>query len=65
MLKDALSRQAEEAVRIFSRRPNELLNSKSQFNHPKIARVIVEKKNKYPKSRPDQVWEDTIPNSQT
>ena len=52
VFKDALSRQAEEAVRIFSRRPHELLNSKSEFNHPKIARVIVEKKNKYPKSGP-------------
>jgi hypothetical protein len=45
--KDALSRQANEAVRIFSRPDNELLNSKSEFNHPPLARVVVEKKNKY------------------
>ena len=47
--KDALSRQANEAVRIFSRPENELLNSKSEFNHPPLARVVVEKKNKYPR----------------
>ena len=45
--KDALSRQANEAVRIFSRPDNELLNSKSELNHPPLARVVVEKKNKY------------------
>ena len=32
--KDALTRQANEAVRIFSRPGKELLNSKSEFNHP-------------------------------
>ena len=42
--KDALSRQANEAVRISSRPTHELLNSKSEFNHPPTARVIVEKK---------------------
>ena len=41
---DALSRQANEAVRIFSRPDSELLNSKSEFNHPPLARVVVEKK---------------------
>ena len=47
--KDALSRQAEEAVRIQSRQPFQLMNSKSEFNHPPIARIIVEKhsKNQY------------------
>ena len=44
--KDALTRQANEAVRIFSRPAHELLNSKSEFNHPPMARVVVEKKNK-------------------
>ena len=45
--KDALTRQADEAVRIYSRNKSELLNSKSEFNHPPIARVTVEKKKKY------------------
>ena len=40
--KDALTRQANEAVRIFSRPGKELLNSKSEFNHPPLARVVVE-----------------------
>jgi hypothetical protein len=44
--KDALTRQANEAVRIYSRPAHELLNSKSEFNHPPMARVVVEKKNK-------------------
>ena len=40
--KDALTCQANEAVR---NTPNhELLNSKSEFNHPPTARIIVEKK---------------------
>ena len=42
--KDALTRQANEAVRISERQNYELLNSKSEFNHPPTARVIVEKK---------------------
>ena len=42
---DALSRQANEAVRIFQRPDKELLNSKAEFNHPPLARVGVEKKN--------------------
>ena len=46
--KDALTRQANEAVRIFSRPSHELLNSKSEFNHPPMARVIVEKKKFFP-----------------
>ena len=41
---DALTRQANEAVRISSRSAHELLNSKSEFNHPPLARVIVERK---------------------
>ena len=44
--KDALTRQANEAVRIYSRPSHELLNSKSEFNHPPLARVVVEKNNK-------------------
>ena len=34
---DALSRQANEAVRIENKNPEELLNSKSEMNHTKIA----------------------------
>ena len=41
---DALTRQANEAVRIFSRPSHETLNSKSEFNHPPLNRVVVEKK---------------------
>ena len=42
--KDALSRQANEAVRISNRLGSQLLNSKSEFNHPPLARVVVERK---------------------
>ena len=42
--RDALTRQANEAVRIFSRPGHELLNSKSEFNHPPLGRVVVEKR---------------------
>lgn len=41
--RDPLSRQANEAVRISSRRKSELLNSKNEFNHPPIARISVER----------------------
>ena len=44
---DALSRQADESVRIQARKNTELMNSKSEFNHPPIARVVIEKKSKY------------------
>ena len=40
---DALSRQADEAVRISTRKKYELMNSKTEFNHPPIARVVIEK----------------------
>ena len=50
VFKDALSIQAEEALRILSRTLHELPNSKSEFNNPKIGRVVVEKK--YSKFRP-------------
>ena len=46
--RDPLSRQANEAVRISSRKKDELLNSKNEFNHPPIARISVERnKQKY------------------
>ena len=44
--KDALSRQADEAVRIYARQGQELMNSKSEFNHPPVSRIIVEKNSK-------------------
>ena len=44
--RDPLSRQANEAVRISGRKKNELLNSKTEFNHPPIARISVERKTK-------------------
>ena len=50
--KDALTRQANEAVRIFSQPGHQLLNSKSEFNHPPLARVVVEKKNKWGCGKP-------------
>ena len=42
--KDALTRQVNEAVRIYSRPAFESLNSKSKFIHPPHARVVGEKK---------------------
>ena len=47
VFKDPLSRQAEESVRIQGRNNSELMNSKSEFNHPPIARIVVEKKSNY------------------
>ena len=44
--KEALTRQANEAVRIYSRPSHEILNSKSKFNHPPLNRVVIERKNK-------------------
>ena len=44
VFKDALSRQADEAVRINARKNSELLNSRSEFNHPPVARVVVNRK---------------------
>ena len=46
VFKDALSRQANESVRIYSRQSSEILNSKSEFHHPPTARVVVERKKK-------------------
>jgi len=47
-------RNAEEAVRINSRRAEELLNSKSEFNHPPIARIIVGNKYGYKQVSPGE-----------
>ena len=43
VFKDPLSRQAEESVRIQGRNNSELMNSKSEFNHPPMARIVVER----------------------
>ena len=45
--RDPLSRQANEAVRISSRPKTEILNSKTEFNHPPITRVVVEREKRY------------------
>ena len=42
----ALTRQANEAIRIKNCEKSEILNSKSQFNHPPISRIVVEKSKK-------------------
>ena len=42
--KDPLTRQANEGVRINNRNKIELLNSKTEFNHPPIPRITVERK---------------------
>ena len=46
IFKDALTRQANESIRIYNRHGSEILNSKSEFNHPPTARVMVEAKKK-------------------
>ena len=52
--KDPLSRQANEGIRIANRKPEELLNSKSEFHQPSVVRLQVEKKT--PKCGPAQPW---------
>ena len=44
--RDALTRQANEGVRISTRSIQKLINSKSVFNHPPAFRIIVGKKKK-------------------
>ena len=46
--RDPLTREANEAVRINNRNKKkyELLNSKNEFHHPPIARIVVEKRDK-------------------
>ena len=50
---NALTRQANESIRIYKRPDSELLNSKSEFNHPPTARVMLETKRDY-KSKSNQ-----------
>ena len=40
---DALTRQANEAVRINNRNADELMNGRNEFNHPPLARIRVDK----------------------
>ena len=44
LFRDALSRQADEAVRIKNCKKFELLNSKSQFNNAPITRIVIDRK---------------------
>jgi hypothetical protein len=46
IFKDALTRQANESIRIYNRHASEILNSKSEFCHPPTARVMVIKPNR-------------------
>ena len=50
--RDPLTRQANEGVRINSRCKNELLNSKTEFNHPPIPRITVERKPFFKRAEP-------------
>ena len=54
LFKDALTRQANEAVRIKNCEKSEILNSKSQFNHPPITRIVVDRKKKNNKANSAQ-----------
>ena len=47
IFKDALTRQANESIRIYNRQGSEILNCKSEFHHPPTARVMVEAKKKW------------------
>ena len=45
--KDALTRQVNEAMRIYNRQDFQLLNSKVELNHPPLARVVVQSKDHF------------------
>ena len=45
--KNAFTRQANEAVQISNRPSQVYLNSKSKFNHPPTAQIVVEKKMRF------------------
>ena len=44
LFRDALTRQADEAVRIKNCEKSELLNSKSQFSNAPISRIVIDRK---------------------
>ena len=46
-LKVAMTRQANEAVRIYSRPAHETLNSKSEINHPPLSRVVLDRRKQF------------------
>ena len=46
VFKDTLTRQANEAIRIYRRNGSEIVKSKNEFCHPPMARVMVEAKTK-------------------
>ena len=46
IFRDALTRQANEAVRIQKTKPSETLNSKCEFNSAPVARITDEKQKK-------------------
>ena len=49
--KDPLRRQANEAVRVNNRIKTELLNSRNEFNHPAIPRIMIEKTTNFKKKK--------------
>ena len=61
--RDALTRQANESVRIYNRKGTEILNSKSEFIHPPTARVVVEKRKNDYKAKQAQFHDKNINNS--
>ena len=60
---DPLTRQANEAVRISTRSPQELLKSKAEFNHPPLSRVVVQRKAKQFSKKNDKTPISTSKNS--
>ena len=56
--KDPLTRLANEGVRISSRKPTELLNSKSEFHQPATVRLQVEKKHQNVGLALGQTWKN-------
>ena len=58
--KDPLTRKANEAVTIKNTEKSALLNSKSEFNHPPIARISVEKKTKKFEEKSATCWGEQV-----
>ena len=44
VFKDALTRQANESIRIYNRQGSEIVNTESEFHHPPTATVVVVRK---------------------
>ena len=62
--KDALTRQANEAVQIYGVPDLNSLNSKTEFNHPPINRVTIEKRN-FVKKFPQKYSPNSEPSHQS